>query len=84
MDPLSIIGSAVGIVSLGIQISGGLISYVGDVKNEKFEVTSICNQIEELGRTIEDLEKVVQPANATTSLVDPALARATQTCNTVL
>jgi len=54
-DPFSVTGSAVGIVSLGLQICKGLEWYVSSVKEAKDKAEQIATETEELASLLERL-----------------------------
>lgn len=47
-DPLSIASSAIGIISLGIQVCEGIVSYLRSVKGRKQEITEALKEIQSL------------------------------------
>ena len=49
-DPASIAGTAVGVVSLGLQVSQGLIEYYGQWKDFDADVTAMYASVEQLER----------------------------------
>jgi hypothetical protein len=55
-DPFSIAGSAVGVVALGLEVCKGLVSYIGQVKDEKQEVSQIADRLEQLADILEKLK----------------------------
>ena len=50
-DPLSVTGTAVGIISLGIQVCSGLIQYSNTWKDFDADVNATCEAINDLSRT---------------------------------
>ena len=56
-DPLSIAGSAVGVISLGLQVCGGLLSYYKDFKSYNYYGDRIHRKLGGLQRTLQCLEK---------------------------
>ncbi|KAH8632632.1 hypothetical protein IG631_11266 [Alternaria alternata] len=58
-DPFSITGSAVGVVSLAIQLCKGLEWYVSGVKDAKNKAEQIAAEVEELANLLELLESIV-------------------------
>ncbi|KAF2868554.1 hypothetical protein BDV95DRAFT_670156 [Massariosphaeria phaeospora] len=63
-DPLSGVGSVVGIVSLGITLCTGLISYIDDVRSAKEKAGQIKAEVDQLTKVLELLETVVGKASA--------------------
>ncbi|KAI4653234.1 uncharacterized protein J4E79_008748 [Alternaria viburni] len=58
-DPFSITGSAVGVVSLAIQVCKGLEWYLSGVKEAKNKAEQIAAETEELANLLEQLESVI-------------------------
>jgi hypothetical protein len=58
-DPFSITGSAVGVVSLAIQLCKGLEWYVSGVKDARDKAKQIAAEMEELANLLELLESIV-------------------------
>ena len=58
-DPFSITGSAVGVVSLAIQVCKGLEWYLSGVKEAKNKAEQIAAETEELANLLEQLEFVI-------------------------
>jgi hypothetical protein len=83
-DPLSIAGLATGVISLGLQVAGGLVDYLDTVKARSEELSSAKQQattMTDLLLTIQDLLPQVQsgwPASAT------IIERQVKSCNTEL
>jgi len=63
-DPLSAVGSVVGIVSLGLQLCKGLISYIDCVKTAKEKAEHITAEVDRLTDVLELLEAVVGKMDA--------------------
>ena len=59
-DPFSVAASAISVVSLGIQICQGLLSYYGDYKSYDDTIGSLCRKIEGLRSTLEICEEALQ------------------------
>lgn len=59
-DPFSITGSAVGVISLAIQLCKGLEWYVSGVKEAKDKAGQIAAEMEELANLLELLESIVK------------------------
>lgn len=60
-EAFGIAGSAVGIVSLGIQITQGLLKYYGSWKGQDIDIAIICASLDSLSETLKILEKTTQP-----------------------
>lgn len=55
-DPLSLTGTVVGIVSLGIQVSNGIIQYYNQWKNYDSDINSTDQMVDQLRTTFSLLE----------------------------
>jgi hypothetical protein len=62
-DPFSITGSAVGVVSLAIQVCKGLEWYLSGVKEAKDKAEQIAAETEELASLLESLESIISKAD---------------------
>lgn len=60
-DPFSAAGTAVGIVSLGVQVCQGLISYYDKWKSFDDDIAQIQVKLNGLSMTLENLEKHIVP-----------------------
>ncbi|KAG7290283.1 hypothetical protein NEMBOFW57_000282 [Staphylotrichum longicolle] len=58
-DPLSVAGSAVGIVSLGIQVCQGIVSYLRSVQGRQQEIASHLRQVHSLIAVFNSLNDVL-------------------------
>jgi hypothetical protein len=67
-DPFSITGSAVGVVSLAIQLCKGLEWYVSGVKDAKDKAEQIAAETEELANLLELLESIIGQVNQSQSV----------------
>ncbi|KAL2222433.1 hypothetical protein M432DRAFT_586457 [Thermoascus aurantiacus ATCC 26904] len=59
-DPLSVTSGAVGIVSFGLSVCQGIISYCGSWKDRDQEISSILNKAGGLRQTLQVLENFLQ------------------------
>jgi hypothetical protein len=59
-DPFSMTGSAVGVISLGISVCGGLLDYYRLWKGIDDDATRICEYIDDLNGTLEVLQAIIQ------------------------
>jgi hypothetical protein len=57
-DPVSIIGTAVGVTSLGVQVCQAVIQYYSQFRSFDDEITAIVTRAEVLAGTLEALESV--------------------------
>ncbi|CAN9380953.1 unnamed protein product [Alternaria alternata] len=67
-DPFSITGSAVGVVSLAIQLCKGLEWYVSGVKDARDKAEQIAAEMEELANLLELLESIVAKVDPSQSV----------------
>jgi hypothetical protein len=67
-DPLSATGTVVGVVSLGITLCTGLISYIDNVKSAKEKAEQIAYELEHLSNVLELLDNVVGKAGTSSSV----------------
>lgn len=66
-DPTSAAGFAVGVISLGIQVCQGLVSYYADWKSRDDDIDRILDKLRGLGETLENLKSEIlklQDSNA--------------------
>ncbi|KAH7399645.1 hypothetical protein BKA66DRAFT_437177 [Pyrenochaeta sp. MPI-SDFR-AT-0127] len=68
-DPFSASGSAVGVVSLSIQICKGLVWYIDGVKDAKDKAEQISTEVDKLRDLLELLESIVSNVDKTPSAV---------------
>lgn len=59
-DPFSVVGSAVGVVSLGITACKGLVWYINSAADAKENTASISARLDSLVKALDLLEKVVE------------------------
>lgn len=55
-DPLSVAGLAAGVVSLGLQVSGGITAYIDALSCRDQEITSVRQQNDSLRKTLQVVE----------------------------
>jgi ankyrin repeat domain-containing protein 50 len=65
-DPLSIAGGAVGVISLGIQVIQGLVTYLQEWKSQDADIATTVLHLEDLKRTLEHLNSVLNDSNMPT------------------
>lgn len=58
-DPLGVAGSAVGIVSLGLQLCQGLITYIQAFKGQKEEIEESIQEVQRVESLLTNLEKLL-------------------------
>jgi hypothetical protein len=63
-DPLSVAGTAVGIVSLGIQVCQGLINYIQAAKGRKEEIQDSIQQVQQVVLLIYSLNNILPEIDA--------------------
>jgi hypothetical protein len=59
-DPLSLTGTAVGILSLGIQVSSGIMNYYSEWKDQDSDIQTTYQMIEQLSSTLSLLSSKLQ------------------------
>ncbi|KAH7371733.1 hypothetical protein BKA66DRAFT_443924 [Pyrenochaeta sp. MPI-SDFR-AT-0127] len=64
-EALSVVGTAFGVVSLGIKVCEDLVTYIGHAKNMKIEVAHVVNHLEELETILEQLQSIVSSVSPT-------------------
>ena len=70
-EALGVAGSVVGIISLGIQLTHGLLKYYGSWKDQDTVVEDMCISLENLSGSLTVLEKALQsPARFDKSIKD--------------
>jgi ankyrin repeat domain-containing protein 50 len=62
-DPLSIVAAVVGIISLGIEVSKGLIAFYSKSKNQDESVARTVHKLDDLLSTLEDLDQILRHRN---------------------
>ena len=63
-EALGVAGSVISIVSLGIQLTHGLLKYYGSWKDQDDVVGNMCISLDNLSRSLTVLEKALQPPAA--------------------
>lgn len=69
-DPLSITASVAGLVSLGVQVVGGITKYLDAVHERKDDLTSaktLVSRMQDLLQLVDKVAAKVEPTHATTS-----------------
>ena len=79
-DPFSVAASAVSVVSLGIQVCQGLLSYYSDYKSYDDDVSSLCRKVEDLRSTLEICADVLQKPGLTASKASANVAKNMGAC----
>jgi hypothetical protein len=59
-EALGVAGSAVGIISLGIQVAQGLLAYYGSWKDQDKEISNMCTSLDNLLGTLVTLQPIVK------------------------
>lgn len=60
-EALGVAGSVVGIVSLGIQVTQGLLKYYGSWKDQDSDISDMCASLDSLWETLKILSNTIQP-----------------------
>ena len=79
-DPFSIAASAVSVVSLGIQVCQGLLSYYNDCKSFDSVIGSLCQKIENLRTTFEICGELLNTSGTTISKVQVNVIKNMEAC----
>ena len=58
-DPASVVGTAVGVISLGIQVCQGLVTYYERWKSFDNDIVRLHDNVDELKTTLENLEHIL-------------------------
>ncbi len=72
-DPLSIVGLAAGLVSLGLQVGGGIKTYLDALDCREQDMASVRQQNDTLAATLRTIETLLIP-----SQLEPAHQKATE------
>lgn len=59
-DPLSVGASAVGIISLGLTVSNGLLDYYNAFKDQPADVAQMITSLQSLSQNLEAIDRKVQ------------------------
>lgn len=62
-DPLSIAGSAVGVISLGIQVAQGLVEYYSAIKNQDADMVAVDSQLRRLKENFTSIDSAIKKTN---------------------
>ncbi|KAG4419321.1 hypothetical protein IFR04_007555 [Cadophora malorum] len=79
-DPLSVAGTAVGVVSLGLQVTGGLIKYHSNFTSYQEDITRITQSSERLCELLECLNDVLTKEEPEHSAVLEQVHRSVSAC----
>lgn len=79
-DPLSVAGSAVGIISLGLTVSQGLLAYYGPFKAYDEQIQDVSSRITSFNNTLKALEDVLANARILSSTVTTQSATVALDC----
>lgn len=80
-DPLSVAGTAVGVVSLGLQVTGGLIKYYSNFKSYHDDIAQITQSSERLCELLEYLKDVLRKEEPEHSAVLEQVRRSVGACD---
>jgi hypothetical protein len=59
-DPISIVGTAAGLVSLGLQVYGGIKNYLNAVQSRQEDIAGVCRQVHVLKDALDAIEGSIQ------------------------
>lgn len=62
-DPLSVTASVVGITSFGITLCRTVLNFYFSVKDSRRDVRDLCESIERLQRTLNEVERIIRRSN---------------------
>ena len=79
-DPFSVAASAVSVVSLGIQVCQGLLSYYSDYKSYDDDISSLCRKVEDLRSTLDICADILQKPGLTASKASANVAKNMGAC----
>ncbi|KAJ5370008.1 uncharacterized protein N7496_006100 [Penicillium cataractarum] len=80
-DPLSLTGTAVGIVSLGLQCTQYLVNFYTTVKSQHSTITQTVNKLDHLSHTLESLESLLGNKSSADQLkFETAIQEAVDNC----
>jgi hypothetical protein len=60
-EAFGVAGNVISIVSLGIQITQGLLKYYGSWKDQDNDISNMCASLDSLSETLKILSKTIQP-----------------------
>ncbi|KAF7558218.1 hypothetical protein G7Z17_g206 [Cylindrodendrum hubeiense] len=78
-DPISLVGTAIGVVSLGIQVCQGLYSYVDSVRSRHKDLDAISFEIQHLILVLQSLKSLIPRLEALPNL-DVTAINSLQSC----
>ncbi|KAH7140299.1 hypothetical protein B0J13DRAFT_557494 [Dactylonectria estremocensis] len=78
-DPISLVGTAVGVISLGIQVCQGLYSYVDSVRGRHKDLDAASSHIQHLIRVFQSLQSLIPRLEALPNL-DATTTNTLQSC----
>ena len=79
-DPLSVAGSAVGIISLGLTVSQGLLAYYGPFKAYDEQIQDVSCRITSFNNILKTLEDVIADARIPSSTLTTRSANVALDC----
>ena len=79
-DPISVAGSALGVVSVGIQVCQGLLSYYNAWRSYNSQISHFYNTIEGLNATLENLQLSLEKLGFTNTRAAQNVFRSIVSC----
>lgn len=79
-DPVSVAGSAVGVISIGIQVCQGLLSYYTAWRSYNGQVSHVYNKINGLNATLENLQSSFEKLSYTNQPATRNVLRSIASC----
>lgn len=83
-DPLSIVGTAAGLVSLGLQLYGGIKDYLDAIQSRQEDLASIHRHATALKNALGAIEAGIQSRSVTNQTSAPAAISCLQSCGAEL
>ena len=84
MDPLSLTGLTAGLTSLGLQVTGGIITYVDSLRSQSKELESLRRLNEALETTIDVAQSILNRMPAQNKQLQDARAQCIDRCKAEL
>lgn len=79
-DPISVAGSALGVISVGIQVCQGLLSYYNAWKSYNHQVSHVYHMIEGLNATLDNLQLSFEKVGNTNTPAAQNVIRSIASC----
>ncbi|RYO81224.1 hypothetical protein DL766_002504 [Monosporascus sp. MC13-8B] len=83
-DPISIVGLAAGLASLGIQVCGGITSYLDAIKCRADDIDSVRRQVKSFESVLAVIQTALNQVDSSHRVSAAAVAECFQSCETEL